>query len=81
MEAENYLFLPYLNYTVPLSLCVLGIDTANPTTLDGKNAYASLGQRALSDLPFYAVFDFTSKTVEVALGGSEENDGKGALGV
>ena len=25
LEAENYMFLPYLNYTVPTSLCLLGL--------------------------------------------------------
>ena len=27
MGPANYMFLPYLNYTVPLSLCILGLES------------------------------------------------------
>ena len=29
MGPQNYMFLPYLNYTVPMSLCILGLEKAH----------------------------------------------------
>ena len=57
MEPEDYMFLPYINYTVPMSLCILGVESAPIQKLPNGNQYASLGQRALAQFPFYAVFD------------------------
>ena len=57
VEPEDYMLLPYLNYTVPMSLCILGLDEAPARTLADGDQYASLGQRALSSMPFYAVYD------------------------
>ena len=57
LEDENYLFLPYLNYTVPTSLCILGLESAPTQKLANGYEYVSLGQRALDEFPFYAVFD------------------------
>ena len=81
MEPEDYMFLPYINYTVPLSLCILGVDKVPSQTLPNGDQYASLGQRALSSFPFYAVYDDATGSVELALGNSTNNEGKGALGV
>lgn len=81
MEPADYMFLPYLNYTVPMSLCILGIDEANPALNTDGTQYASLGQRALANFPFYAVYDMEKLSVELAVGGSTTNDGNGTLGV
>ena len=43
MDPSNYMFLPYLNYTVPMSLCILGVESAPIQNLDGGLQYASLG--------------------------------------
>ena len=43
MGPANYMFLPYLNYTVPMSLCILGIEET-PDTINNIE-YVSLGQR------------------------------------
>lgn len=81
MGPAEYMFLPYLNYTVPMSLCILGVDSAYPvTSIDGSD-YASFGQRALSTFPFYAVYDMDDLSVQLAIGGSTTNEGNGTLGV
>ena len=40
---DNYMNLPYLNYTQPMSLCILGVDKVK-TLLHGAQ-YLSFGQR------------------------------------
>ena len=70
------MFLPYLNYTQPMSLCVLGLGETMHTKLDGVN-YVSLGQRALAQLPFFAVYDRASNTARLELGGAVEQYNNG----
>jgi len=55
---QNYMFLPYLTQTsVPMSKCILGIYKTNGTLTGTDYEYVVLGQRALSQLPFYTVYD------------------------
>jgi len=62
------MFLPYLNYTQPMSLCILGLDYS-PYDIDGIE-FISLGQRALAKFPFYSIFDRAANTATVELGGA-----------
>ena len=81
MHPANYMFLPYINYTVPMSLCILGVESVPTNKLIDGNQYASLGQRAMAEFPFYAVYDMDTLSVDISLGNSTKNDGKGALGI
>ena len=49
------MFLPYINYEVPISLCILGLDISVPGA--DNIDYVSLGQRSLAEFPFYAVYN------------------------
>ena len=81
MQPQDYMFLPYLNYTVPMSLCVLGIDQAPSDGLPNNLQYVSLGQRAMATFPVYAVFDRDANTAVIELGNASSIGGKGTLGV
>ena len=74
------MFLPYLNYTQPMSLCILNVDRA-PGTLPDGTEYLSLGQRAMSKFPFLAIFDRIENTMKVELGGATELGGESSEGV
>ena len=63
------MYLPYLNYTQPMSLCVLGVGKTTTNTLAGVE-YVSLGQRQLATYPFYTVFDRETNTAMIELGGA-----------
>lgn len=64
------MFLPYLTQTsVPMSKCILGIYKTNSTLAGTDYEYVVLGQRALSQLPFYTVYDRDSNSAVVELGG------------
>ncbi len=78
------MFLPYINYDVPVSLCVLGLDeNTEVLPLDSADGvdFVSLGQRSLAEFPFYAVYDRTEGSVTIELGATTSTDGKGTLGV
>jgi hypothetical protein len=64
---DAYMFSPYLNYTQPMSLCVLGVK-ATPNAMSDGTEYVSLGQRAMAFLPFYTVYDREKKSAAVELG-------------
>ena len=70
MGPGDYMFLPYVNYTVPMELCVYGIDQS---TVPGQTnpKLVSFGQRAMALFPYYAVFDRAANTVQLSIGGSE----------
>ena len=67
------MFLPYLNYTVPTSLCVLGLDPVETTAFDSD--YVALGQRALDEFPFYAIYDRTTGSASIQIGNASEEGG------
>lgn len=69
LDPSGYMYLPYLNYTQPMSLCVLGIDKTLTSTLAGTE-YVSLGQRQLATYPFYSVYDREANTATIELGGA-----------
>ena len=71
MDPSAYMFLPYLNYTQPMSLCLLSIQKSPDRLLDG-NEYISLGQRAMATFPFYAIFDRENNTITMELGNAQE---------
>ena len=80
MGPSDYMFLPYLNYTQPMSLCILGLQDTTETKLDGEN-YIGLGQRALAKFSFYTVFDREANTATMKLGGAvaQGNSGSGSF--
>ena len=43
MDPADYMFLPYLNYTVPMSLCLLGLQETPGKTSDTDLDYVALG--------------------------------------
>ena len=63
------MFLPYINYTQPMTLCVLGLSETAHELLDGEN-YVGLGQRALAKFSFYTIFDREANTATMKLGGA-----------
>lgn len=69
LDPSGYMFLPYLNYTQPMSLCVLGVQPTEMTSLKGTE-YVALGQRQLATFPFYTVFDRETNTAMIELGGA-----------
>ena len=75
MDPSAYMFLPYINYTQPMSLCLLSIQES-PDVLEDGNEYISLGQRALDTFPFYAVYDREKNTVAMELGNASLLGGK-----
>ena len=70
------MFLPYLNYTQPMSLCVLGLGETLHAQLSGVN-YVNLGQRALAQFPFFAIYDRATNTAKLELGGAVEQYNNG----
>lgn len=71
LDASEYMFLPYLNYTQPMSLCILGLEPTTHTTIATTN-YVGLGQRALAKFPFYTVFNRKDNTSIIELGNAVE---------
>ena len=78
MGPSQYMFLPYLNYTQPMSLCVLGID--NNLWEEKGIQYGSLGQRAMASFPFYAIFDRETGSAKVELAGASHMGGPDKMG-
>ncbi len=75
------MFLPYLtNTSVPMSRCILGIDKTAQALPDGDNDYVSLGQRAMSQLPYYVVYDRNLNTATLELGGQTSQGSSSNLG-
>ena len=79
-DPADYMFLPYLNYTVPMSLCLLGVQST-PGVLPNGLDYVSLGQRAMAKFPFFQIYDRVANTATVELGGATALGGKSALGI
>ena len=79
LDASQYMYLPYLNYTQPMTLCVLGVQATARPSLDGTT-YVALGQRALATFPFYIVFDRETKTAQIELGGATKLGSAGSDG-
>lgn len=71
--------LPYLNYTQPMSLCILGIDKVKQG-IDGAE-YLSFGQRQLSMFPYFAYYDRELETGTFELGGAVNKGGSGPQGL
>ena len=63
-----------------MSLCILNLDRAPGIMPDGSE-YLSLGQRAMSKFPFYAIFDRETNSAEMQLGGATELGGPQQVGV
>ena len=63
------MFAPYINYTQPMSLCVLAVQEGHHKLPDGFE-YVALGQRVMNFLPFYTVYDRETGTAVVELGGA-----------
>ena len=80
LDPSGYMFLPYINYTQPMSLCILGLDES-PTTLPDGTEYIGLGQRALATFPFYAVFDRETNRVAMELGNAQDLGGEKEMGL
>lgn len=76
---DNYMNLPYLNYTQPMSLCVLGIDVVKEP-LHGLQ-YLSFGQRQLSKFPYFAIYDRATDTGLFELGGATNKNNAGPMGL
>lgn len=73
------MFLPYINYTQPESLCILGLQES-PTKLADGMEYIGLGQRAMATFPFYAVYDREANTVAMELGSAIDSKNKHEMG-
>ena len=81
MGPASYMMLPYINYTQPMSLCILGIDKAPPSSLPDELEYVSLGQRAMATFPFYAVFNRADNTALLELGNVTQIGGPTEFGL
>lgn len=68
LGASDYLMLPYINYTRPISLCVLGLDTI----AENREGYAvvQFGQRSLAQFPLIVSYDVSNGDVTLNLGGT-----------
>ena len=80
MSPSQYMYLPYLNYTQPMSLCILGIEQTMMNALEGIE-YVSLGQRALASFPVVTIYDREKNTALIELGGATVINGAGTNGV
>ena len=80
LDPNQYMYLPYLNYTQPMSLCVLGLEESTNTLPDGTE-YVGLGQRAMATFPFYAVFDRETNRVAMELGNAQDLGGEKEMGL
>ena len=78
MAASQYMFLPYINYTQPMSLCLLGLSEL--TEYVGDSEIVAFGQRALSSFPFQAHFDVEGGKVSMAMAGSVDVNSSSSLG-
>jgi len=76
---DNYMHLPYLNYTQPMSLCVLGVEKVTKP-INGAQ-YLSFGQRQLSQFPYFAIYDRELETGMFELGGATPKNNAGPQGV
>ena len=67
LSAQQYLLEPYLNYTRPISLCLLGLDTVN----EKRDGYSVVryGQRTMSSFPLMVEYDRDNKSAMMNLGG------------
>ena len=71
LQPANYLLLPYINYTRPLSLCVYGVDYFDDTlSTDDQVHLLQFGQRNMAQFPLMLTYDRPSNTAVVQMGGS-----------
>ena len=71
LDAADYLLLPYINYTRPISLCVFAIARQEQITLEGSDTpVITLGQRFLSKFPLMAVYNREKLGCVMSIGGS-----------
>lgn len=80
IDPSMYMFLPYLNYTQPMSLCILGV-SSTVRKLDQDYQYAALGQRQMASFPFFTVYDREKNTVTAELGGATMMGGEDKVGI
>lgn len=81
LDPATYMYLPYLNYTVPMSLCILGLEAAKDNRVPSGKEYVSLGQRAMATFPFFAIYDRATNTVTLELGNAVHMGGSGTFGM
>lgn len=62
--------LPYINYTRPISLCILGLDTIDEK-IDGYMV-VQFGQRTISKFPLIVNYDLATGTTTLNIGGDAE---------
>ena len=75
LDAADYLLLPYINYTRPLSLCVFAVARQEQITQQGDAPVITLGQRFLAKFPLMAVYDRANSTGIMAIGGGTGGSG------
>lgn len=80
IDPSMYMFLPYINYTQPMSLCILGVSSTK-FKLEQDYQYAALGQRQMATFPFFAVYDRVANTVTAELGGASTMGGDDKVGI
>ena len=79
LEPYDYMFLPYINYTQPETLCILGLMESKRKLHIGSYIIA-LGQRSMAKFPFYAVYDRVNNRVTVELGAAIDSKSKHEMG-
>lgn len=76
------MFLPYIDYDIPISLCILGLDKTPSEKLIGTDLeYVSLGQRALAKFPFYVVYDRATGSATFEMGNVTQTDDENQMGI
>ena len=75
LSAKDYLLLPYINYTRPVSLCVFAV--TQQTGQGYEKLGITLGQRFLSKFPIMVSYDRQNLNGIMIVGGSDPN-GSGA---
>ena len=71
LDAADYLFLPYIDYNRPISLCTLAIESA--ISLDHSHLPNLLiGQRFITKFPMMVEFDRASNTGKMSIGGGKQ---------
>ena len=74
LDAADYLLLPYINYTRPMTLCVFAIAEQKQITLEGNDTpVITLGQRFLAKFPLMIVYDRERESMVMSIGGSTGN--------
>lgn len=68
LDNKDYLLLPYLNYTIPISQCLFGLNP-QPATQHSERK-TTLGQRFLAKFSLMVIFDRDSGTGKMAVGGA-----------